>query len=282
MRFKIITTLAIAATVLFSASAKDTSPTFPDGDKALKQYFIDNIQYQQSANGKKKFILMLKIDAEGNVIQALPQIEDNRLRAAVVDAAMSLPQFVPGTVKGKAAAAWMKVEVPLDAKKAEPEPNSVTDFAQRTEIIIVNDEDFGRQPVVKAPVAEAKPANTKKQQPKVEAPDTKTVSIGKIYRASEVTSGPEFPGGERALTQYIEENIQYPATTGNLTGTVLIKVVITADGSVAEPSVVRGMAPDFNAEALKVVKSLPKFSPAQLKGKPVNCQRIITVYFSPK
>lgn len=282
MRLKLITALAIATTVVFSVSSKDTKPVYPSGDKALKQYFIDNLPYQPTV-ADKTITLMLKIDAEGNVTQALPQVADDKLKAAVVKTAMTLPQFVPGTVNGKAAPAWLKVVVPLVGKKSAPKLEFVTDYTNLTEIIIVNDEDFGRDVAVAipTPTPAAEPVTPQVEKPSVTASNSSTAALGKIYRASEVTSGPEFPGGERALTQYIQEHLQNPVgASQTTTGTVLIKAVISADGSVANTAVVRGMSSDHDAEALRVVNNLPHFTPATHKGKPVNCQRIITIYFS--
>lgn len=266
----------MAGMVLFSASAKDTKPVYPEGDKALKQYFIDKMPTQGDADGIKKLTLMLKIDTVGNVIQALPQVSDEKIKATVVKAALALPKFIPGTVNGKAANAWVKIVVPLDGKKSEPKRVYVTDYTTLTEIIIVNDEDFKPQMAVETPIETPIPATARTVV-------TSKAFSGKIYRASEVTSQPTFPGGEVALSDFIKKNIQYPAgVSQGLTGSVLVKAIIAEDGSIAESSVVKGMAPDFNAEALRVVQCLPQFTPAEYKGKPVNCQRVITVLFSPQ
>lgn len=270
MYFKIISALVFASMAVFTASAKDTKPTFPGGDKALKQYFIDKLPLRNDVSSIKKLTMMLKIDTAGNVLQALPQVADENLKAATIKAAKDLPRFIPATTNGKATDAWMKVVVPLDGKKTEPKLVYVNDYSTLTEIIIVNDEEFVANEVLNA--------STQVNTTVVEQPKPFT---GKIYRASEVSSQPVFPGGEVALSKFIKENIKCPnGASQSVVGSVLDKAIIAEDGSVAESSVVKGLSPDHNAEALRVVRSLPQFTPAQHNGKPVNCQRVITVNFS--
>lgn len=282
MRQNLITALLIAMAVSINTSAKDSSPIFPAGEKALKQYFIDNLPETPDKKNATKITLMLKIDAEGNVTQALPQGVDTRMGADAVKVAMTLPKFTPGTVDGKAAPTWLKVVVPLNGTKTVPKLRYVNDdYSQLTEILIVDDEVF--EATVTAHIETSIAAETALPAVDDTAISPQPALKGKIYRASEVSNEPQFPGGERALTQFIEQHVTYPANTENqpITGSVLVKTVITTDGDILNPSIVRGISSDFDSEALKVVKQLPRFKPALRDGKAVNCQRLITVYFTP-
>lgn len=75
--------------------------------------------------------------------------------------------------------------------------------------------------------------------------------------------GPEFPGGDVGLMRYIAEHLRYPsmAKEQGIQGKVLLQFVVKKDGSVGEVKVVRSLSPDCDNEAMRVVRSLPKFKP---------------------
>ena len=93
---------------------------------------------------------------------------------------------------------------------------------------------------------------------------------------------PEFPdGGDKGLLEYISKNIRYPeaAMKNNIQGRVVLQFVIKADGSIGEVKVLRSKGPELDAEAIRVIKSLPKFIPGKVAGKPVNVWYTIPVSF---
>jgi protein TonB len=83
---------------------------------------------------------------------------------------------------------------------------------------------------------------------------------------------PEFiAGGEAGLRQFIAEHIEYPelAQENDIQGTVYIRFVVTKTGTIGDVQVVRGVDPLLDEEAVRVVKSLPKFKPGMQGGRPV-------------
>jgi TonB family protein len=72
---------------------------------------------------------------------------------------------------------------------------------------------------------------------------------------------PVFTGGDEALHKYIETNVKYPeeAKAKGIEGIVTIKFVVNANGSVSDAKVTEGVDPDLDAEAVRVVNSLPNF-----------------------
>jgi TonB family protein len=92
---------------------------------------------------------------------------------------------------------------------------------------------------------------------------------------------PEFPGGEAALRQFIANNIVYPelAKDNGIQGKVYVTFVVSKDGSVANAEIARGVEPLLDKEALRVVNSLPAWSPGYQKGKPVNVQYTVPINF---
>jgi TonB family protein len=84
-----------------------------------------------------------------------------------------------------------------------------------------------------------------------------------------VDLAPEFPGGTDSLFSFIVENLKYPekAKENDTQGTVFINFIIDKDGSVADAKVVRGISPECDAEALRVIKMMPSWEPGLIKGK---------------
>lgn len=77
-----------------------------------------------------------------------------------------------------------------------------------------------------------------------------------------------FPGGDAALMKYIEENLQYPADAKaeGVEGRVIVYITFNTDGSIGEVEVARGRHPSLDKEAVRIVKSLPKFIPHKEVG----------------
>ncbi|HRG90005.1 MAG TPA: TonB family protein, partial [Chitinophagales bacterium] len=82
---------------------------------------------------------------------------------------------------------------------------------------------------------------------------------------------PEFPGGEGELLKYLAKNTQYPQMErdNDIQGRVMLRFVVLEDGSVSDVTVVRGVSPGLDKEAVRVVKTMPKFKPGRQQGKPV-------------
>ena len=92
---------------------------------------------------------------------------------------------------------------------------------------------------------------------------------------------PEFPRGMTACLQYLARNIKYPviAQKEGAQGKVIVQMVIEKDGSVDHVSIVRSITPELDAEAARVVKSMPKWKPATVKDKAVRCRYTVPVTF---
>ena len=103
-----------------------------------------------------------------------------------------------------------------------------------------------------------------------------------IYNA--VAQMPQFPGGEAALIKYINSHINYPpaAAMNKVQGNVIVQFVVNKDGSVGEVKVVRSVDNDLDREAIRVIKSLPKFTPGRQNGKAVNVWYTLPVPFKLK
>ena len=82
---------------------------------------------------------------------------------------------------------------------------------------------------------------------------------------------PEFPKGEKALMEFIVRNMRYPeaAKYKNEQGRVIVRYIVDENGDVKDAAVLKGVSPSLDAEALRVVKLMPKWKPAISEGEPV-------------
>lgn len=101
----------------------------------------------------------------------------------------------------------------------------------------------------------------------------------KIFGAAEEM--PSFPGGEKALMQYIKDNTYYPKEMceGAAQGRVMVGFVINEDGSISDVKVLRSLTPEFDEVAVKIVKGMPKWNPGKQNGKAVKTKYTVPVSF---
>ena len=97
-----------------------------------------------------------------------------------------------------------------------------------------------------------------------------------------VESMPEFPSGQQALFKYLSENVKYPviAQENGIQGRVICQFVVNKDGSIVDVEVVRsGGDPSLDKEAIRVIKSMPKWKPGKQRGKAVRVKYTVPVNF---
>ncbi|MDD5815093.1 MAG: energy transducer TonB [Marinilabiliaceae bacterium] len=92
---------------------------------------------------------------------------------------------------------------------------------------------------------------------------------------------PVFPGGEAALRKFLATEVKYPviAQENGIQGRVYVKFVIAADGSVTNVEVARPFDPNLDKEAVRVVKSMPKWTPGKQRGKAVKVSYTVPINF---
>ncbi len=146
------------------------------------------------------------------------------------------------------------------------------------------DELVGIQPVVRsAPVSPEDPVRTIapiESRPITQA--TVKVEPGyRVYTEQEVDVAPEFPGGRSGLKAYLASRA-YPQTERNAghVAKVRVRFVVGSDGHPTNIKVLASGYPGFDAEALRLVKAMPKWSPGTVKGSPVAVATMVTVDFS--
>ncbi len=95
---------------------------------------------------------------------------------------------------------------------------------------------------------------------------------------------PMYPGGDLELLKYISEHTNYPevAKENNIQGKVIVRFCVTAKGGVSQVSVLKGVDPELDAEAMRVVTTLPPFKPGKQGGKPVPVWYMVPITFTLK
>ena len=146
----------------------------------------------------------------------------------------------------------------------EVEVLNVVEDNVETETIEVSTEETETEVVIAAPV-----------EAPVEEEEEEVVFVV-------VESMPEFPGGQQALFKYLSENVKYPviAQENGIQGRVICQFVVNKDGSIVDVEVVRsGGDPSLDKEAVRVIKTMPKWKPGKQRGKPVRVKYTVPVNF---
>ena len=96
-----------------------------------------------------------------------------------------------------------------------------------------------------------------------------------------VEEQPSFPGGQGALMKWLSDNIKYPviAAENGIEGRVIVQFVVSKTGAISNVNVVRGVDPSLDKEAVRVVSSMPNWTPGKQNGTTVNVRYTLPVTF---
>ena len=183
--------------------------------------------------------------------------EEPKIEKIEVEKVKSSVKFVPPVIK-------KDDEVkPEEELKSQEELNK-TNTAIGAFDVKGNDEAAGE--VLKAKEVIAQPEPPKEEE-------TKVFDV--------VEQMPSFPGGPSALMQYLSSNIKYPvvAEENGVQGRVVCTFVVERDGSITDVRVIRSVDPSLDKEAVRVVKSMPKWIPGKQNGSAVRVKYTVPVTF---
>ena len=112
-------------------------------------------------------------------------------------------------------------------------------------------------------------------------PQTDTTKKKKTWDCMPETM-PQFPGGQGVLMKYLAANIKYPASAvkAKKQGRVIVTFIVQKDGSITHAKIAKSIDPELDAEALRFVKGMPKWTPGTQNGKPVSVRYMVPVKFS--
>ena len=111
-------------------------------------------------------------------------------------------------------------------------------------------------------------------------PDLQKNDNDKAYDV--VEEMPQYPGGVGKLMEYVSMNVRYPkeAESKSIQGRVIITFVIEKDGSITDAEVIKSVDPALDAEALRVVKAMPKWTPGKQEGKLIRVKYTMPITFA--
>lgn len=248
-------------------------PKFPGGDKALIEFLQKNVKYPVEAQKKGvegRVVVSFVVEKDGSLteIKTVKSV-DPLLDEEAVRVVSAMPKWEPGKQKGKPVR--VKYNVPISFK--------LTGSATKTD-------------------GQAAPALSP-----ADAPTAQSSSEERIFEV--VEKMPEFPGGAKALMEYISYNVRYPkeAQESGEQGRVIVGFIVEKDGTISNARVVRSNSlvlvqvpkdggivtkvetaeesarHELETEALRVVNAMPKWTPGKQNGNAVRVRYTIPVTF---
>lgn len=218
----------------------------------------------------------------GEQIPEVAEVQQKTEQALNTDVAVANPMAKEVIeVMNPAEAEEMEADKTAEAELTKAEEAKVEEAKAATEAELIKAEEAkvaaDKAEEAKA-VEQAKQAAEKKVKTKPQADTTKK----KKYWDCIPETMPYFPGGQELLLKYLAVNIKYPASAvkAKKQGRVIVTFIVQKDGSITHAKIARSIDPELDAEALRVVKGMPKWTPGTQLGKPVSVKYVLPVKFS--
>ena len=229
-------------------------PSFPGGVMALMEFLQKNVKYPVEAQKKGvqgRVLVSFVVEKDGSLSDVkTAKSVDPLLDEEAVRVVKSMPKWEPGKQKGKAVR--VKYNVPISFKltgtktDGQAAPAAGTGNAHETDIL-------------KAPLLE-------------------TSEKGVFAQVEQM---PHFAGGDKALMEFLAQNVRYPkeAVDSGWQGRVVVSFIVEKDGSLSEIKTVKSVKPVLDEEAVRVVNAMPKWTPGKHNGNAVRVKYNIPVSF---
>ena len=152
------------------------------------------------------------------------------------------------------------------------------DEGEQVENGVVSDDSLAHVSEREKTTPEVK-STTKTGEITAESSAPKKVFTGKVYDI--VEQMPEYPGGLTTLMNYLRTNTRYPAAAqkAGIEGRVIVSFIVEPNGSVSNVEIVRSVDTDFDQEALRVVRQMPKWKPGKQDGSTVRVKFHLPIKF---
>ena len=266
-------------------------PEYPGGMEECMKFLSKNIKYPVEAhkNGiQGRVIVSFVITDEGDIEEPVVlRGVDPLLDAEALRVIKLMPKWKPGKQRGKAVNVKFTLPVIFRLSSSENNPLIVVDGEVKgndpelmknytpdniqSMTVVKGDEairiygEKGKDGVVLITTHKAASAEAVKEK--------------QIFQV--VEEMPEFPGGVQEMMNFVSKNMRYPAEAhkNGTQGRVLVKFVVTDEGDIKAPTVFESVDPLLDAEALRVIKMMPKWKPGKQRGKAVNVLYTVPVTF---
>jgi TonB family protein len=235
----------------------ENMPEFPGGTAELMKFLAQNIKYPVEAQQKGeqgRVIVQFVVGKDGKLsdIKIMRSISP-ALDAEAIRVVKAMPDWKPGTQRGQAVA--VKYTIPISFSL---EPEGIKDEEQG-DIRMIGKGNV--KAVYDLPV------------------EQDNNSTDEVFQV--VENMPEFPGGMAELMKFLQQNIKYPeqAQKDSIQGRVIVQFTIKKTGEVSDPTIMRSVSPELDAEAIRVVNAMPLWTPGEQKGEPVNVKFTLPIQF---
>ena len=234
--------IAVGVYFLFLNDKSSNTPDIDDEEKVEVKMSKEEIVEDDD-------MVQLQSYDEVELLESEPEEEEVLIEELVSDASSDYYHKEPGTKK------QLKKEV---VKTATPK------IKKENEIVVEDDYIEG----------------TRKMEDKVIVEQKIEGTEGTVHNIVEVM--PMFPGGDAAFLTYLSKNLRYPprAEEMGIKGRVTCQFVVECDGSISDVKVVRGVDPDLDREAVRVLKAMPKWVPGKQEGKSVRVRYTCPINFT--
>ena len=222
----------------------EEQPMFPGGMEEMMKFLQQNIKYPIEAQeqGKQgRVIVQFVVNKDGSISNdSVVRSVDPLLDAEALRVVRSMPNWKPGKQRGKEVR--VRFTLPVSFRLS----GGSTDKAQES-----------------TKVAQTENASSRDE----------------IFQV--VEEMPEYPGGMSELMKYFSTNMRYPkeAQSKGIQGRVIVQFVVEKDGSITDAKVMKPVDPQLDAEALRVVNAMPKWTPGKQRGKAVRVRYTLPVMF---
>lgn len=230
----------------------ETMPEYPGGFPALMEYIQKNLRYPTESHkaGEQGKVLVQFIIAKDGTPGSFCILRSpfDLLSGEAIRALAGMPKWKPGMQKGEAVA--VKFVVPIIFNLDNQENKSIDKIE---EVAVVGYGEPGKE--------------------------SSNLNDEPIFE--QVEQMPQYSGGSYALMQYLSKNIKYPVTAqkDKMQGRVSVEFIVDKEGYIRSPKVARSVSSDLDAEAIRVISSMPKWTPGTQRGKAVNVKYTIPIVF---
>lgn len=248
-------------------------PKFPGGENMLMVWVGKNLVYPEGAmkRGEKgRVTVSFIIDEKGKVTEEkIERGVSADLDAEALRVISIMPDWKPGTKDGKPVR--VRYILPVTFKLPDPVVNGNSTQQGKESDPVANQGSSGDSSLDQLAnlVLKAK-SNTASSDISTKIPlelfDTK----------------PVYPGGDIALSEFVRKNIQYPleAMKKGISGRVTVSFFVESDGKVTTPAIEKGVSPEIDAEALRIVSCMPDWKPATSGGKAIKMKQMLFMTFA--
>ena len=253
-------------------------PTFPGGEQEMMRYLMNNMQYPVIAQEQViqgRVVVRFVVTEDGSIEDATvmrsldPSCDREALRVV-----KKMPDWIPGKQNGIPVSVYYTLPVIFKLVGVDGANNSESSGLEIDEGVVVMTYGGPDDKGTKTAILHIESLPTSQEVVVGDIKGDKT-----IY--TRVEEFPSFPGGEKAMMQWLSDNIQYPALAHkeSIQGRVIVRFVVAEDGSIEDAAVMRSLHPVCDEAALRVVKMMPKWIPGKQDGKPVSVYYTLPIVF---